>query len=236
MDKYCWTYKTPEAFTDMIMYSDGRFLTGLVFERSADGFRNRWDDLKRAKRDPKPVTQRSSDQKVAAAPGTIAGSDAVTVQDAIAVSNNAAVSIAADDIHTPFCETERRLLPVFEDTVLWLDQYFGKDPDTGLFTAESKWPDFVPAMRIEGLTPFRRKVITTMISIPFGQTMTYGEIAKAIGKEKMSARAVGGAVGWNPICLIIPCHRVLGTNGYITGYGGGINNKIALLQLEGIML
>lgn len=187
MDRFYWNYETPKAFTDIRMYSDGRFLTGLVFMKSADGFKNRWDKLKRN--------------------GEPQGEDMK-------------------------CE----LLPVFEDTVRWLDMYFGKNPETGEFTEASRWPDFVPAMRIEGLTPFRRKVITTMISIPYGQTMTYGEIAQAMGKEKMSARAVGGAVGWNPICLIIPCHRVLGTHGSITGYGGGTDNKIALLRLEGILL
>ena len=71
---------------------------------------------------------------------------------------------------------------------------------------------------------------------PYGETITYGDIAKEIAKrrgiEKMSAQAVGGAVGWNPLCLIIPCHRVMGANGAITGYGGGIHNKIALLELE----
>ena len=71
---------------------------------------------------------------------------------------------------------------------------------------------------------------------PYGQTITYGEIAEQIAKkrglEKMSAQAVGGAVGWNPICIIIPCHRVMEANHAIVGYGGGIENKIALLQLE----
>ena len=77
-----------------------------------------------------------------------------------------------------------------------------------------------------------------MCGIPYGKTVTYGEIATQIaerhGVEKMSAQAVGGAVGWNPICIIIPCHRVMGANGKLTGYGGGIKNKIALLQHEGI--
>lgn len=187
MDKFYWNYETPAAFTDMRMYSDGRFLTGLAFEKSADGFKNRWDKKKRNAEAPAP------DMK---------------------------------------CE----LLPVFEDTIRWLDEYFGKDPVTGEFTCKSHNPDFVPAMRIDGLTPFRRKVMTTMISIPYGQTVTYGELARIIGKEKMSARAVGGAVGWNPICLIIPCHRVLGSHGSITGYGGGTDNKVALLRLEGTLL
>ena len=76
-----------------------------------------------------------------------------------------------------------------------------------------------------------------MCEIPFGETVTYGEIAERIAKErgleKMSAQAVGGAVGHNPICIIVPCHRVVGTNGSLTGYGGGIMRKKMLLELEG---
>ena len=75
-----------------------------------------------------------------------------------------------------------------------------------------------------------------MLKIPFGVTVTYGDIsatiAKRRGMSKMSAQAVGQAVGWNPICLVIPCHRVIGAGGVITGYGGGLHNKVALLELE----
>ena len=75
-----------------------------------------------------------------------------------------------------------------------------------------------------------------MNKIPYGRTITYNDIAKEIAKNKgikrMSAQAVGGAVGWNPICIIVPCHRVVGTNGSLTGYGGGIKNKVKLLELE----
>ena len=84
---------------------------------------------------------------------------------------------------------------------------------------------------MEDLTPFRKAVLDVVREIPFGKTMTYGEIAKRL--KINSAQAVGGAVGWNPICLIVPCHRVMGANGNLTGYGGGIHNKIALLKLEG---
>ena len=118
-------------------------------------------------------------------------------------------------------------LPVFRDTKEWLDIYFS-----------GRCPDFMPAYRIDHLTPFRKEVSDIMQSIPFGHTMTYGEIAALIaqkrGIKRMSAQAVGGAVGWNPICIIIPCHRVLGAGRSLTGYGGGIKNKIALLKLEGI--
>ena len=85
-------------------------------------------------------------------------------------------------------------------------------------------------------TPFRKAVWEIMLRIPYGRTMAYGEIAAALFRERgggrMSAQAVGGAVGHNAIALVIPCHRVMGAHGDITGYGGGIHNKIALLRLE----
>ena len=116
---------------------------------------------------------------------------------------------------------------VIFETCRWRDVY-----------CSGRNPDFTPEFRIENLTPFRKLVVDEMLKIPFGATATYGEIAKNIaakkGLEKMSAQAVGGAVGWNPICIVVPCHRVLGSNGSLTGYGGGIKNKIALLKLEGI--
>ena len=123
------------------------------------------------------------------------------------------------------------LPPVIHDIYRWLDLYF-----------TDRQPDFTPVYRMEGLTPFRKAVLDIVCEIPFGRTVTYGQIAKRIVEtfpetspkpRKMSAQAVGGAVGWNPICLIVPCHRVMGANGNLTGYGGGIHNKIALLKLEG---
>ena len=120
---------------------------------------------------------------------------------------------------------EEKNLPVFNDVRRWLDIYFS-----------GKEPDFTPDYRIDGMTPFRRDVFEILLKIPFGKTVTYGEIAAEIAKKrniaKMSAQAVGGAVGWNPVCIIVPCHRVIGADGSLTGYGGGITNKIALLKLE----
>ena len=121
-----------------------------------------------------------------------------------------------------------KALPIFKDVSRWLDIYFS-----------GREPDFTPDFRIDNATPFRKNVLEILSHIPFGKVLTYGEIAKSIaernGLAKMSAQAVGGAVGWNPICIIIPCHRVIGANNKLTGYGGGIENKIALLRLEGAL-
>lgn len=121
-------------------------------------------------------------------------------------------------------EYEEKNLPVFEQSVYWLDIYFS-----------GKAPDFTPPLCMQ-TTPFRKSVWEIMLTIPFGKTMTYGEIAERIAKQKglskMSAQAVGGAVGHNSISLIIPCHRVVGTNGSLTGYAGGIEKKVQLLTLE----
>ena len=101
-------------------------------------------------------------------------------------------------------------------------------------------PDFTPNYKIGNLTDFSARVTLAMNEIPYGETVTYGEIARKIacekGLERMSAQAVGGAVGRNPICIIVPCHRVVGAGGKIVGYGGGIENKKALLALEADVL
>lgn len=161
---YKWIYKTPNGFDDMLMNSDGEFLTGLWFIGSRDSIK-----------------------------------------------------------HVNDCEEKQ--LSIFEETSKWLDIYFS-----------GKIPTFTPKYKINNLTPFRQEVIDIMNSIPFGSTLTYSDIAKTIASKRklkrMSSQAVGGAVGWNPICIIIPCHRVVGKNGNLTGYGGGINNKIALLTHE----
>lgn len=121
-------------------------------------------------------------------------------------------------------EQEEKELPVFDEAKRWLDLYF-----------QGKVPDFTPPLCMKG-TPFRKAVWEILLSIPYGETMTYGEIADIVAKQKgisrMSAQAVGGAVGHNPISIIVPCHRVVGTNGSLTGYAGGIDKKIKLLTLE----
>lgn len=162
---YYRTYQTPDDTDDMVMCSDGEYLTGLTFECS---------------------------ERI---PGHIRYG-------------------------------EEKELPVFLETKKWLDAYFS-----------GKSPKNIPPVRIYNSTSFRQEVIEIMNTIPYGQTTTYGEIANQIAKsrglQRMSAQAVGGAVGWNPICIMIPCHRVIGADGSLTGYGGGIQNKIALLAHEG---
>ena len=115
-------------------------------------------------------------------------------------------------------------LPVFEKTRDWLDRYFaGKAPS----------PQELP-LAPRG-SEFQRRVWSILTEIPYGQTITYGDIAKRIASEtggKMSAQAVGGAVGRNPICVIVPCHRVMGAKGNLTGFGGGVDTKVALLEHE----
>ncbi len=122
-------------------------------------------------------------------------------------------------------EHEEKELAVFELAKKWLDVYFsGKDPD------------FKVPLHFTG-SGFQNEVWEILYSIPYGQTMTYGGIAKIIaekrGLSRMSAQAVGGAVGRNEISVIVPCHRVVGTNGSLTGYAGGIDKKIWLLEHEG---
>ena len=121
---------------------------------------------------------------------------------------------------------EEKGLPIFREAAAWLDAYFAGD-----LSARK-----VPRYRLENVTAFRQAVSDEMVKIPFGEVVTYGEIAKRIaaerGVERMSAQAVGGAVGWNPICILIPCHRVVGTDGAMVGYGGGLKNKVALLEHE----
>lgn len=121
-------------------------------------------------------------------------------------------------------ERTERETPVLSEAKRWLDLYFG-----------GQEPDFLPPLHPVG-TPFRQAVWEILLRIPYGKTVTYGEISKQLaekmGLERMSAQAVGGAVGHNEISIIIPCHRVVGSNGSLTGYAGGINRKIKLLELE----
>lgn len=161
---YKWRYKTPLGFDDIMLNSDGKYLTGLWFINT--------DDTKK---------------------------------------------------HDENCLEKN--LPIFKETCSWLDVYFS-----------GKVPNFTPKYKIDNLTQFKKEVIDIMNSVSYGSTITYSDIANVIAKKrgitKMSAQAVGKAVGKNPICIIIPCHRVVGKNGSLTGYSGGLKNKAALLACE----
>lgn len=128
--------------------------------------------------------------------------------------------VGASNLCKPAADDRGKTLPVFMDTCRWLDVFFS-----------GRQPDFTPVYRLDNLTSFRKAVLKIVSEIPFAQTMTYGDIAKRL--KTGAAQAVGGAVGWNPIALIVPCHRVIGANGGLVGYSGGIKNKLALLRLEG---
>lgn len=132
-----------------------------------------------------------------------------------------------------FCSTVNELLsekddlPVFIKVKKWLERYFnGENPSIKELPLAPQGNDF------------RQRVWDILCKIPYGETVTYGyiakEIANSLGRKSMSAQAVGGAVGHNPISIIIPCHRVVGSNGSLTGYAGGIDKKIKLLELEGV--
>ena len=118
--------------------------------------------------------------------------------------------------------------PTLREAIRWLDLYFS-----------GQNPGFTPPLHFLG-TPFQIEVWQLLLDIPFGKTTTYGALAKKLaerrGIRRMAAQAVGGAVGRNPIALIAPCHRVIGSDGSLTGYGGGLDKKARLLALEGIHL
>lgn len=123
--------------------------------------------------------------------------------------------------------TEKDDMPVFNAVKKWLDSYFaGEKPDVSKLSLAPIGSEF------------RQGVWSILREIPYGEVITYGDIAKKMAlkmnKESMSSQAVGGAVGHNPISIIIPCHRVVGSNGSLTGYAGGVGTKKKLLELEGV--
>ena len=130
----------------------------------------------------------------------------------------------------PFIDSDaiRRDLPIFDETRNWLEDYFSGNT-----------PTHCPALHLMG-TPFQRRVWSILCTIPYGRTMTYGRIAALVasqeGKDHMSAQAVGGAVGRNPVSIIVPCHRVVSSLGGLTGYAGGLWRKRRLLELEGAIV
>ena len=123
----------------------------------------------------------------------------------------------AETLASGYTEKE---IPVLSGTKRWLDLYFG-----------GTIPDFTPPLEMRG-SAFRRAVWEILLSIPYGRTVTYGEIAGRIAGRNSAARAVGGAVSHNPVSLIVPCHRVIGADGSLTGYAGGTDRKSCLLRME----
>lgn len=119
-------------------------------------------------------------------------------------------------------DSVEKQLPVFEQTECWLDLYFSGKP-----------PEFTPPLNLRG-TAFQRAVWEILMTVPFGETVTYGQIARRLAGPagRLSAQAVGGAVGRNPVLLIVPCHRVIGADGSLTGYAAGTERKKRLLAME----
>lgn len=124
-------------------------------------------------------------------------------------------------------ECGEKEIPVFAQAKEWLNVYFS-----------GREPDFIPKLHLEG-TPFQMEVWKILQKIPYGKTISYGEIAQEIANQrgiaKMSAQAVGGAVGRNKIAIMVPCHRVIGKDGSLTGYASGLDKKRWLLDLEGVI-
>ena len=154
---YQWLYQTPPEFDNLLLESDGHFLTGAHFT---------------------------------------------------------AASVRPQLVTPP--------QPIVR-AILWLDRYFA-----------GHRPGPLPPSRLPGATPFRQAVSNQLCQIPWGQTTTYGALARAIASS-LSPRAVGNAVGWNPLCVFIPCHRVVAAHGRLGGYSGGLANKLALLAHEGAL-
>ena len=126
--------------------------------------------------------------------------------------------------HQKETEAKREKVAVLSDTMLWLNQYFNR-----------QIPDFCPDIDLEG-TAFQKEVWELLLKIPYGKTVTYKDIAEEIALKRnimrMSNQAVGQAVSKNPISIIVPCHRVIGTDGSLTGYASGVDKKKFLLELE----
>lgn len=130
-------------------------------------------------------------------------------------------------LQDPGATSSSNAIALLKQAIAWLDDYFaGNNPD-------------IKALALSPIgNEFRQTVWKILCEIPYGEVSTYGEVAnraaKRLGKKRMSAQATGGAVGHNPIGIIIPCHRVVGANGSLTGYAGGINKKLSLLEHEGV--
>lgn len=159
---YKWIYITPKNFSNIVLISDGKYLTGLYFEDAKECLVDNY---------------------------------------------------------------EEKNLKIFKETSKWLDRYFNGEE-----------PKFYPKYKIINLTPFKEEVYEVLKTISYGEVLTYSDIAKILAKKRniarMSSQAVGHALNKNPLCIILPCHRVVGKNKQLVGYTGGIKNKLALLELE----
>ena len=148
----------------------------------------------------------------------------VMISDVSALMGLGLASQQAAGVAIAGSRPQEKSLSIFQETGRWLDTYF-----------RGCAPAFTPKLKLSG-SDFQKRVCEIMLTIPYGKTVTYGEIAAQIACERgiprMSAQAVGGAVGANPILLIVPCHRVIGAGGNLTGYGAGMERKIQLLTLE----
>lgn len=123
-------------------------------------------------------------------------------------------------------EVQEEKTVVLQETVQWLDSYFS-----------GQKPELLPPLHLKG-SPFQKEVWDLLKEIPYGRTTTYGKLAARLAERRgiahMSAQAVGGAVGHNPVSILVPCHRVIGSNGSLTGYAGGMERKRWLLEREGV--
>lgn len=210
--KFVERYESPLGA--MTLISDGSALTGVLF----DGQKYYPSCVKQLHVQERSRSQVNADSDPGAGstagPGT--GTSAGSTEESGLRDTTGSTSAEPD--------SRARAQEILKQTKEWLDIYFGGSE-----------PGFTPPLKVKE-SDFRQAVCEIMLQIPYGQTMTYGEIASIIAEQKgiprMAAQAVGGAVGHNPISIIIPCHRVVGTNGSLTGYGGGIQRKVALLELE----
>lgn len=205
---------------ELTMYSDGTALTALSFQGQKYSDTNARREAVELSASSEPGVEReNSADAVFCKPGEEKGNGA----DAAFCRAGEERENSADAVFRRAGE-ENSADAVFRRTEKWLDIYFaGRDPG------------FLPPLSTKG-TPFQEEVWEILKEIPYGKTVSYGEIAMRIaekrGIKRMAAQAVGGAVGRNPIAIIVPCHRVVGSDGSLTGYGGGLDRKVELLKLE----
>ena len=249
-------YHTPREFDDLLLVSDGKALTGIFFKGSKDA-------AKVLAAHPLPPCT-PHDAPTPRTPCTPHETITLGTPHAAPTQRSPCTPRETITLGTPHAAPTQRSPRTPRETITLGTPHAAPTPRTPCtpretitpctprdapFTSACQWldlyfsghtPSFVPAWSTPNLTHFQHEVQSALRAIPWGQTRTYGdiaaEIARARGIPKMSAQAVGQAVGANPLCILIPCHRVIGANGTLTGYGGGLENKKALLRLEGIFL